>query len=79
MDRNLSEAVLTIDGMTCSGCEAHVNSILLDIDGIHEAEANFKSGTAHIKYSQEAELTHLDSIIKSETGYDLVSINTTKQ
>lgn len=77
MDGNLAQGVLTIDGMSCGGCEAHVNSALIDVEGIEHVEANYKSGTAFIKYYDgQVVLGTLDSILMEETGYHIVEINT---
>lgn len=77
MDSNLSEGVLTIDGMTCAGCEAHVNSTLSNLNGIMQVEANYKTGTAFIKYDENTvDLMSLDSILLAETGYTITDINT---
>ena len=43
------ERKLAIQGMTCGGCAASVRQALLSVDGVLEADVNFKKGEAVIK------------------------------
>ena len=44
---------LFVEGMTCSSCEARIASALRKIDGVIEAEANLKGGTAMVAYDED--------------------------
>lgn len=44
---------LFVEGMTCSSCEARIASALRKIDGVIEAEANLKGGTAVVEYDED--------------------------
>ena len=46
---------LKIEGMMCEHCEAHVKKALEKIDGVTEAVANHKNGTAVVKLSKEVD------------------------
>ncbi len=46
---------LKIEGMMCEHCEAHVKKALEKIDGVTEAVANHKNGTAVVMLSKEVD------------------------
>ncbi|PCJ81896.1 MAG: heavy metal transporter [Bacteroidetes bacterium] len=67
---NLTVAELTIDGMTCGGCENHVNSTLMNSFGVIEAQTSYQSGTSNIKYDKSlTSIEDLTKAIEEETGY----------
>ncbi|MBP0968645.1 MAG: heavy metal translocating P-type ATPase [Oscillospiraceae bacterium] len=43
------DLILTIDGMMCEHCENTVSSALLSVEGVTEASADCRTGTAHVK------------------------------
>lgn len=45
-----AQVTLKVEGMTCAGCEAGVKLAAKAINGVHDAKASFKSGTADITY-----------------------------
>jgi sulfite exporter TauE/SafE/plastocyanin domain-containing protein/copper chaperone CopZ len=46
------QTTLFVEGMTCSSCEARIASALRKIDGVIEAKANLKGGTAVVDYDE---------------------------
>jgi copper chaperone CopZ len=44
------EALLRVDGMTCSGCEYNVSSALRLVPGVLEAAADHAAGTARVRF-----------------------------
>lgn len=44
-------AELHVEGMSCPGCEAAVESILLGLDGVRKAKASFTGSTVTIEYN----------------------------
>jgi mercuric ion transport protein len=58
-----------INGMTCSGCEEHVNHEVNKLTGIVETSVSYEYGNAIIKFDQTQ--TNIDEIEKAieKTGY----------
>ena len=66
----MQEVQLTIKGMTCTGCEEHVKHTALQLDGVLEATASYKEGTAKVKFDQTTISTaNIGQAIEKETGY----------
>src|SRR5690606_27183629 len=75
VDRNnIQQAEFKIHGMTCTGCEAHVEHEINQLNGIITAEASYEDGNAIVEFDQT--FTNIDSIKSaiSNTGYKIVSI-----
>ena len=47
------EAIVSIQGMMCENCEAHVRKALLALPGIEKVEADYHTGKAKIYYSSQ--------------------------
>ncbi len=47
-----NEAVLEIEGMTCTGCENTVNYALKSQNGVLSASSSYKTGIAKVKYDK---------------------------
>ena len=65
-----TDARLSIEGMTCGGCEEHVTHSALQLPGVFAADASYAEGAAHITY--DPEVTDIEQIgrhIEQETGY----------
>ena len=64
-----------IKGMTCIGCEEHVNHEVSKLDGIITTKASYKNGSAIIEFEQgKVNLSQIEEAINS-TGYSVVSKN----
>lgn len=63
-----------IEGMTCSGCEAHVKHAAAEVDGVIETVASHKDGTAKVKF--DASKTNKEDIIAAikTTGYKVTPV-----
>lgn len=72
---NISVAVIKIEGMTCSGCEQSVNKVLRDLPGVLEADSDYSTGTAKIKYDK-SKVGDVDfrNAIEKTVGYKVISI-----
>jgi copper chaperone CopZ len=46
---------LTVDGMTCEGCEEVVENALNDVSGVESAEADREEGSATIEGDADTE------------------------
>ena len=67
---NPLEARLNVQGMTCTGCEAHVKHTALQLDGVTDANASYEQGVARIKFdSSVISLEAIGRAIEEETGY----------
>ena len=82
-EKPAQKLVLNIQGMTCSGCEAHVEHAAKEVDGIQKAKASYAEGKAEIEFDPAQ--TTPEKIIEAvkTTGYKItaskVSSITTKQ
>lgn len=58
-----------INGMTCTGCEEHVNHEVYKLDGIINSKASYENGNATIKFDQaKTNEMEIEKAINS-TGY----------
>jgi Cu2+-exporting ATPase len=57
---------MKIEGMMCPRCEAHVVKALKAIDGVAEAVADFKAGTAVVTLSAPVEDGVLKAAVEAE-------------
>ena len=47
---DLETTVLRVKGMTCSGCEVGVKTVVKKLNGIAEVEASYDKGEARVSY-----------------------------
>lgn len=67
------EARLTIEGMTCTGCEHHVNHSLTSSEGVIEASSSYETGIAKVKFDKSKNsIEELAAKVEKETGYKVV-------
>lgn len=69
-DDNLQVIQLSVQGMTCTGCEEHVRHTALSSGGVVEATASYREGKAIVKFDRR--LTNAKRVghaIEAETGY----------
>lgn len=72
-ENDVVEANLTIEGMTCTGCEHSVNYALTGSQGVIEASSSYESGTATVKFDQsKTSIEKLAGNIEEATGYKVV-------
>src|SRR5258708_11808166 len=67
----MSESVtLTVTGMTCAACQAHVQRALNEVRGVEKASVNLMTGEATIAYDPAA--TAPSNLVEAvrDTGYD---------
>ena len=77
---DIVEAILTIEGMTCTGCEYSVNHAINTQAGIIESDVSYKSGKAIVKFDKtKISVEQLSKAIKKETGYAVINKKTKKQ
>lgn len=68
---NTMEKVLKIEGMMCGHCEMHVKKALEAIEGVVEATADHKAGTATLTLSSDVSDDILKNAVEAE-GYSVV-------
>jgi len=65
---------LTIQGMTCTGCEQTIQTGISSIKGVKQVKATFKNGKAYIEYQPDV----ADTILMKEkilaSGYHVSGI-----
>lgn len=69
---NIRTTQFNIKGMTCTGCEEHVNHEVNKLDGIISSNASYKNGYAIIRYDEtKVSETEIEQAINS-TGYKVI-------
>jgi len=68
-ESSILEINLAIEGMTCTGCEEHINYEVNKLTGVMEIKSSFQDGQALIKY--DASKTSIEDIVNTinDTGY----------
>ena len=61
--------IIEVDGMTCAGCEPHVNETLKKLNGVASSEASYQNKNVKVVYNSKQ--TTLEQIKKAigEIGY----------
>ncbi|MGI8600834.1 MAG: mercuric transport protein MerTP [Chitinophagaceae bacterium] len=71
---NIQTATFHIKGMTCAGCEEHVNNELHKVPGVMDAQTAYHKGTSMVKFdSSKATVTQLKTAIEN-TGYNVIEV-----
>lgn len=70
---NIATVQLSIKGMDCEGCTAHINGELSKINGVIEANTSYKNANAIVKFDNSK--TSVDSLssIVNNIGYKVIS------
>jgi mercuric ion transport protein len=67
------QCTIGIEGMTCAGCENHVQSALLPMNGVSEAKASYKEGNAIIQVdTSKISISVLKMKLAEKTGYKVL-------
>ena len=67
------EKTITIEGMMCGHCEAHVKKALEDLEGVEEAVVSHEKGTAVVKLTKNVPEESLTQAVVDE-GYQVTGI-----
>ncbi|MBP2027949.1 copper chaperone CopZ [Acetoanaerobium pronyense] len=65
---------LSVSGMTCHKCEAHVKMALEDVENVESVEVDLKGGKAVVSMKEEVSDSTLKSAVE-EFGYQVTEIN----
>jgi copper chaperone CopZ len=69
------EITISIEGMTCTGCENHVNGAANALDGVFESTASYEKGETKVIYDQsKVSEEQISSAINETTGYKILEI-----
>ena len=69
------KTVLTIEGMMCNMCEAHVNDAIRDHFKVKSVKSSHSQGTTEIISADKPDEEKIREVI-GETGYTLTGITT---
>lgn len=76
---NIQTASFQIKGMTCGGCEEHVNSELSKVTGVIESQTSYAKGISTVKFDKSrASVEQLKSAI-AKTGYEVTNYQLSKK
>lgn len=64
---------ITIEGMSCQHCVAHVTEALTELDGVKNVDVNLSAGIAIIETDKDVKDDTIRSAV-DEAGYDVMSI-----
>jgi mercuric ion transport protein len=68
---NLQEVEFTISGMTCSGCEEHINHEVNKLTGIISSSTSYENGKSVVEFdNSKTDITEIEKAINS-TGYSV--------
>lgn len=69
---NVSKVEYNIKGMTCAGCEVHIESEVHKLDGIIEVKATHKKGNTIVTYDNtKVTNTEIEAAV-GKTGYKII-------
>ena len=72
---NVKVYKVTIEGMTCTGCENHVESEVNKLDGILSVKASYEEGNTTVKYDSTKVTEELIIKAINNTGYKVTENN----
>ena len=72
---NVQTVKFLINGMTCSGCEEHVNHEVNKLSGIIKSTASYANGNAIVEFDKsKTNITEIEKAINA-TGYSVIEKN----
>jgi copper ion binding protein len=71
-ESNVSELTYSVEGMTCTGCEAYIENEVNKLEGILEVDANYETSKAFVKFdNSKVSANEIISAI-GKTGYKII-------
>ncbi len=67
------QQVLTVDGMSCTGCERRISSALREVSGVTEVSADHEAGTVTLAVAPEFGGPDVVRQTIEDLGYEVVS------
>lgn len=72
IESNVNDIEYNIKGMTCAGCEAHIESEVNKLEGIIEVKASHEKGNTVVKYDKtKVTNEEIENAVK-KTGYKII-------
>ncbi|MFT4831770.1 MAG: mercuric ion transport protein [Psychroserpens sp.] len=71
-ESNIDNVEYSIKGMTCSGCEVHIESEVNKLDGIIEVKANHEKGNTVVTYDKTKVTNQEIEDAVGKTGYIII-------
>ncbi|ARV05663.1 heavy metal transporter [Polaribacter sp. SA4-10] len=71
-ESDLNKVEYRIKGMTCTGCEVHIESEVHQLDGIIEVKANHEKGNTIVKYDKTKVTNKEIEDAVGKTGYKII-------
>ncbi|MET7029106.1 mercuric transport protein MerTP [Sediminicola luteus] len=71
-EANSAKVEYSIKGMTCSGCEGHIESEVHKLDGILEVKANYTKGNTVVTYDKTKVTNKEIEDAIGKTGYKII-------
>lgn len=68
-DADVEMITLGVSGMTCTGCEGHINHALDELPGVIEAKANYKEANTTVKFDKSKSTIEDIKAAINGTGY----------
>ena len=76
---NIIKHTFEVEGMTCAGCEAHVESEVNNLDGILSVKASYANTNTVVEYDKtKVDLTAIRKAINT-TGYKVIDTENKKE
>ncbi|QQS51377.1 MAG: heavy-metal-associated domain-containing protein [Bacteroidota bacterium] len=74
VEAKTAQVEISIEGMTCTGCENTINASLKSIPGVSSVESSHSKGIAKVAFEPEKTDTSAFRHLITEAGYDVVAI-----
>ena len=71
-DSNINKVEYAIKGMSCSGCEVHIESAVNKLDGIIEVKASHEKGNTIVTYDKTKVTSKEIKDVVKKTGYKII-------
>lgn len=72
-ESQIQTITLNIEGMTCTGCEASVETAANGVEGVLEADASYDSGQATVKYDKSKTDGEAITAAINKTGFTVTN------
>lgn len=72
-NKNIQTAIFTIKGMTCAGCEEHVNSELAKVNGVLKSVTSYTKRNSVVRFDKTKTTTQQIHSAITKTGYKIVA------
>ena len=71
---DVKQVEMTIEGMTCNGCEQTIEANVMKLDGIKSIKADHETGKASLEYdAANADMDEIKKVI-AEKGYNVTAV-----